>query len=41
MDDPVPTIDFSPSGFVENQYGLGRTDVEGARREGLTSVIAS
>jgi autophagy-related protein 11 len=28
MDDPVPTIDFSPSGNVDSPYSLERGDVE-------------
>lgn len=29
MDDPVPTIDFSPSGGKDSAYSLEREDVEG------------
>ena len=29
MDDPVPAIDFSPSGSKEPSYSLGREDVDG------------
>ena len=29
MDDPVPTIDFSPSGNTEASYSLEREDVDG------------
>ena len=29
MDDPVPSIDFSPSGSTESVYSLEREDVEG------------
>jgi autophagy-related protein 11 len=30
MDDPVPTIDFSPSGNPDASYTLEREDVDGA-----------
>lgn len=29
MDDPVPTIDFSPSGNSDSSYSLERGDVDG------------
>lgn len=29
MDDPVPSIDFSPEGSVDSHYSLERKDVEG------------
>lgn len=29
MDDPVPTIDFSPAGSSESPYELQRTDIDG------------
>jgi autophagy-related protein 11 len=29
MDQPVPTIDFSPSGSTDSVYSLERDDVEG------------
>ena len=29
MDDPVPTIDFSPSGTQDASYPLEREDVDG------------
>jgi autophagy-related protein 11 len=29
MDDPVPSIDFSPAGSAESVYSLGRADVDG------------
>lgn len=29
MDDPVPTIDFSPSGSLDASYSLEREDVDG------------
>lgn len=29
MDDPVPTIDFSPSGNLDASYSLEREDVDG------------
>jgi len=29
MDDPVPAIDFSPSGSADSSYSLEREDVEG------------
>ncbi len=29
MDDPVPTIDFSPTGSTDAVYSLERTDVNG------------
>ena len=29
MDDPVPTIDFSPSGNLDASYSLERADVDG------------
>ncbi|KAG5636476.1 hypothetical protein H0H81_007894 [Sphagnurus paluster] len=32
MDDPVPTIDFSPSGSLEGTYSLEREDVDGLLR---------
>ncbi|KAF7316529.1 ATG11 domain-containing protein [Mycena indigotica] len=32
MDDPVPTIDFSPTGSVDSSYSLERDDVDGIVR---------
>jgi len=32
MDDPVPTIDFSPIGSTDTVYSLERTDVDGMLR---------
>ena len=29
MDDPVPAIDFSPSGGLESAYSFERSDVDG------------
>ncbi len=29
MDDPVPTIDFSPSGSSDAAYSIERSDVDG------------
>lgn len=29
MDDPVPTIDFSPTGSLDSPYALERVDVDG------------
>jgi hypothetical protein len=29
MDDPVPAIDFSPTGNPDSQYSLEREDVQG------------
>lgn len=29
MDDPVPSIDFSPSGNLDASYSLEREDVDG------------
>ena len=31
MDDPVPTIDFSPSGNSDFSYSLERPDVDGVQ----------
>ena len=28
MDDPVPTIDFSPTGSIDSTYSLERDDVD-------------
>lgn len=32
MDDPVPTIDFSPTGSLDSPYALERADVDGMSR---------
>lgn len=29
MDDPVPTVDFSPSGGIDFVYSFERSDVDG------------
>ena len=43
MDDPVPTIDFSPSGTQETSYPLEREDVDGKplHRRSICSLNAS
>jgi autophagy-related protein 11 len=31
MDDPVPTVDFSPTGSLDSHYSLERADVDSMR----------
>ena len=39
MDDPVPTVDFSPSGDMDFVYSFERSDVEGKLRSPFRSLV--
>ncbi|KAK0192988.1 putative peripheral membrane protein [Armillaria mellea] len=40
MDDPVPTIDFSPSGSSDAAYSIERSDIDGLLRHPATVMIS-
>jgi hypothetical protein len=41
MEDPVPTIDFSPTGSLDSPYSLERADLDGKQRCILSKICAN